>query len=374
MAHKKDNSIEIFVSYSHKDERLKNDLIAHLSVLEREGLVKDWHDRKIAPGVEWSFEIDQHLDSSSIILLLISSDFIHSDYCYEKEMQHALKRHKNKNAIVIPIILRECDWKKAAFADLQALPKDGKPIKSWSDKDKAFKEVTMGIRKSIKEYQSLNDDSENKIIDFCQRRAMKRGEPSKTSTSGTITQTIIGNNNLQAGGNIGEVIIHSNKIPQIKMLPPLGSIGNNGLLKESIIERFNKLGDERKKRFEDNAFPVMYKNFKRDFGIKGNKWTVIWSWPESCANEIIVYLDDKYSNTIQGRIEKAGKRINYIHTRPHLYKMEKEYAEHLGISKEEVKIHLEKTFNVSTHAHLTHLQHWLWVKYLEGLISHIPDR
>ncbi len=182
-------------------------------------------------------------------------------------------------------------------------------------------------------------------------------------------QTITGNNNLQASGNIEKVIISSNKTPNIQILPPNGSIGSDGLLKETISEKFYKLGDERKKRFGNNAFPVMYNNFKKDFGIKDNKWTVIWSWPKSCGRIIIEYLDKKYSNTIQGRIEKAGKREDYIHTRPHLYRLEKEYIEHLGLSEEYVKTQLANSYYVSSHSQLTHLQHWLWVKTLEYYVE-----
>src|SRR5262245_50373765 len=96
--------IKIFYSYSHKDEGLRNELEKHLSVLKRSGVIAGWHDRKIVRGAEWSSEIDEHLETADIILLLVSSDFIASDYCYEIEMKRAMERHALRTARVIPII------------------------------------------------------------------------------------------------------------------------------------------------------------------------------------------------------------------------------------------------------------------------------
>jgi hypothetical protein len=143
--------IEIFYSYSHEDENLRNKLEKHLSVLKRTGVITGWHDRKIIPGTEWGGEIDEHLEKAKIILLLVSSDFLASDYCYDIEMTQAMKRHHSREACVIPIILRECDWSGAPFGKLQALPKDAKPIKSWGDLDVAFTDVAKGIKRAVEE-------------------------------------------------------------------------------------------------------------------------------------------------------------------------------------------------------------------------------
>jgi hypothetical protein len=137
--------LEIFFSYSHRDEKMRSRLEAHLSSLKREHLISGWHDRKIKPGTEWKGQIDAHLDSSQIILLLISADFLASDYCYDVEMDRALARHDAGEARVIPIILRPCDWPWSRFGKLQALPRDGKPVSDWSTQDQAFNEVARGI-------------------------------------------------------------------------------------------------------------------------------------------------------------------------------------------------------------------------------------
>src|SRR5579871_1216010 len=138
--------MELFYSYSHKDEELRETLETHLSPLKRQGVIAGWHDRRISAGTEWADQIDEHLNSAQIILLLISADFLASDYCYDKEMTRAMERHEAGAARVIPIILRPCDWHGAPFGKLQALPKDAKPITDWSNRDAAFLDVAQGIR------------------------------------------------------------------------------------------------------------------------------------------------------------------------------------------------------------------------------------
>ena len=95
-------------------------------------------------------EISHHLNDAQIILLLVSPDFMASEYCYGIEMQRALERHHSREARVIPIILRHVYW-RGILGNLQALPTDAKPVKSWLDIDEALFDVTEGIRKVVKE-------------------------------------------------------------------------------------------------------------------------------------------------------------------------------------------------------------------------------
>jgi internalin A len=141
--------VRLFYSYSHKDEALRNELETHLKLLQRTGLIDTWHDRKIEAGDDWKQQIDENLDRADIILLLVSSDFIASDYCYEKEMKRALERGEKGEAEVIPIIVRDVNWKKAPFAKLQALPKDGLAVTKWADKDSAWRNVSEGIEQLV---------------------------------------------------------------------------------------------------------------------------------------------------------------------------------------------------------------------------------
>ena len=116
--------LSIFISYAHEDEPLCQQLEAHLSLLRRQGLVATWYDRQIVPGTEWAREIDAHLETAQLVLLLISPDFLASEYCYGIEMRRALGRYQNGEAQVIPIIVRPVDWEGAPFAHLQCLPRD----------------------------------------------------------------------------------------------------------------------------------------------------------------------------------------------------------------------------------------------------------
>jgi hypothetical protein len=147
-------AIEILVSYSHRDEKLRKVLETHLSLLRRQGYIRVWHDRKIGAGTEWTKQISAHLESADLILLLVSPDFLASDYCYDIELRRALARHEAGTARVIPIILRPVDWHEAPFGKLQALPKDGKPISTWPNRDEAFKSVVEGVRLVVRALSS----------------------------------------------------------------------------------------------------------------------------------------------------------------------------------------------------------------------------
>src|ERR1700736_3934201 len=127
--------VEVFCCYSHADEAWLRKLETHLSLLQRQGLISLWHDRLIAPGTDWAKSIDTYLETASVILLLVSADFLASDYCYSLEMKRALERQESGEAQVVPILVRPVDWKGAPFAHLQALPTDARPIASWRSKE-----------------------------------------------------------------------------------------------------------------------------------------------------------------------------------------------------------------------------------------------
>lgn len=155
-SHRLNSAIEVFFSYAHEDEDLKDKLADQLAILQRLGIITKWHDRMIGAGAEWKAEIDRRLNSAQIILLLISADFLASDFCYGVEMTRAIERHEKGEARVIPVILRACRWNRAPFGMLQALPKNAKPITSWDNIDEAFNNVAEGIEKAVEELNSLN--------------------------------------------------------------------------------------------------------------------------------------------------------------------------------------------------------------------------
>src|SRR6266496_3676354 len=156
-------SIEVFYSYAHEDEVLLNKLKSHLSILRREGLITEWYDRQIVPGTEWKHVIDDHINTASIILLLISPDFIASDYSYGVEMVQAMQRHKASDACVIPIILRPVDWTRAPFAELQALPTNARPVTTWSNRDKALVDIVKGVRRAIENFHVSYKDVSQQV-------------------------------------------------------------------------------------------------------------------------------------------------------------------------------------------------------------------
>ena len=147
-----DRSVSCFVSYSHEDEELRVALGKHLRALERSGLIRTWHDRKIIAGRNWNEAISQELASTDVMLVLISADFLDSEYCYEVEMKHMLQRNSRGDALMIPIILRPTNLKGTPLAGLQALPRDANPIIMWQDRDAAFVNVTEGIAQAVGDF------------------------------------------------------------------------------------------------------------------------------------------------------------------------------------------------------------------------------
>jgi tetratricopeptide (TPR) repeat protein len=144
--------VKIFFCYCHEDESLLNKLKAQLRPMQREGLIETWCDRDISAGMEWEVKIKEKLEAADIVLLLISPDFIDSDYCYSTEMQQALARHDCGDTKVIPIILRPVYW-RGMLGKLQVLPKDALAVTDpdWHNLDRAFFNVAEGVRTVVNE-------------------------------------------------------------------------------------------------------------------------------------------------------------------------------------------------------------------------------
>lgn len=143
----------LFISYAPEDEQLEKELEKHLALLERNGLVRGWSSRRLDAGDDWRGEIDRRLDRADLILLLVSADFLASDYLFDVEMRRAITRHERGDAEVIAVILRPCDWRDAPFAVLrpraQTLPKSGIPVTASGNHDAALADVAVGIREAM---------------------------------------------------------------------------------------------------------------------------------------------------------------------------------------------------------------------------------
>ena len=157
--------VKIFFCYAHEDEALLNKLKTQLSPLQRQGLIDVWHDREISAGTEWEREITEHLNTAQIILLLVSPDFMNSDYCYSIEMKRAIERHELGEARVIPVILRPILWKNAPFGKLQALPTNAKPVTSWDNQqEEAFYDIAKGVKKVVEEFEKWKRQQQTRWI------------------------------------------------------------------------------------------------------------------------------------------------------------------------------------------------------------------
>jgi hypothetical protein len=147
--------IQIFISSVEDDENLLKELWEHLRVMqhqyrERKGYsIKIWHSGDVLPGQDWKRKIEEHLRDAHIILLLVSVKFLNSEICRSIQIQPAIDRHNNKQACVIPVILRSCDWKYEIFGHLQPLPARGRPVIKWKPRDDAYLDIITGIRKAI---------------------------------------------------------------------------------------------------------------------------------------------------------------------------------------------------------------------------------
>lgn len=148
---------QIFYSYSDKDEILREQLEKHLVSLRLAGTIIDWHERRIDAGKEWQEEIDKHLRTADIILLLITAEFLNSTYQRDGEMQLIIQRYEAREVKVVPVILRACDWEGMPFGpnrtlgDLKALPNRTQPVISSNrtDPDEAFSVIAKAIKEMV---------------------------------------------------------------------------------------------------------------------------------------------------------------------------------------------------------------------------------
>lgn len=140
-----------FISYSHADDSLRAEFNKHLALLRRQGLLDVWTDHRIPPGGEFDQHISAELEAADIVVLLVSPDFMNSDYCVGIEMKRAMERHSAATATVVPVILRPVDWQSAPFGILKVLPRDGKPVVKWPTLDDAFLDVVQALRQLLEQ-------------------------------------------------------------------------------------------------------------------------------------------------------------------------------------------------------------------------------
>jgi tetratricopeptide (TPR) repeat protein len=152
--------INSFYCYAREDHDFCEKLEHYLTPLKRRHSFSTWFDRRINPGENWEEAVEEHLNAADLIFLLISPDFMASDYCYTKEMRRALERHARGEARVVPILLRPTYWEDMPFSGIQLLPTNSIPLTRWLDSDEAFQDIIGGIDKTIQALLALRETKE----------------------------------------------------------------------------------------------------------------------------------------------------------------------------------------------------------------------
>jgi hypothetical protein len=144
-------AVHVFYSYSRSDEPLMAELDGQLSGMRSEGRIKTFWDRDITPGREWHSEITEELQNADVVLCLVSEDFLASRYCQQVELPGAIEMHHQGLVRAVPIILRPCEWNGTLLGQLQAIPRNGRPVTEWEDRSEAWAEVVRGVKTAIDE-------------------------------------------------------------------------------------------------------------------------------------------------------------------------------------------------------------------------------
>src|SRR5580704_16993479 len=158
------DELRVFCSYSHQDRPLRDELVKHLELLRESLLIRAWHDGDLTGGQEWQAEIEGHLRDAHVILLLISIDFLRSEFVRDHELPIALERHKAGDALVIPVILRPVPWSQAGLDFLQALPEGLRPVVLWTPQDLAYVNICVGLFAAVLVWQGRKSPPANPMV------------------------------------------------------------------------------------------------------------------------------------------------------------------------------------------------------------------
>ena len=144
------NKVNIFISYSGKDSDLMNDLLTQLKVLTiSDKQIEIWEDGLLEPGIDWDQEIKNKLNAAHIVLMLVSANFLTTNYIWNIEVQDTLLKQQKGDVTALPIILSPCAWTQTPLAKFQALPRKGRPITDFPNRDVALLEVVNGVNSVI---------------------------------------------------------------------------------------------------------------------------------------------------------------------------------------------------------------------------------
>ncbi|HJU54463.1 MAG TPA: TIR domain-containing protein [Pyrinomonadaceae bacterium] len=146
------SALKVFISYSHKDEEFKDELVTMLAGLQAQGIIDAWQDRRIEEGDDWYRSIQDAMNNCDLAVLLVSQHFIASRFIRDEELRRLLQRRREDGLRVVPIIVRPCKWQsEPALAGIQGLPKDGKAVITFSEENGARDQVWADIATVIEE-------------------------------------------------------------------------------------------------------------------------------------------------------------------------------------------------------------------------------
>ncbi len=146
-------ALDLYISYAEKDETWLDQLEEQLAQLRRRGKIRPWDKSKIEAGENRQRQIEERLEAADLILLLLSPAFLASDFCYDVVADRALRRQASGEALVVPVIIRPCDWQNSPFVDLDPLPRNGDAISLWQNADQAWLDVVNDLRATIQRFQ-----------------------------------------------------------------------------------------------------------------------------------------------------------------------------------------------------------------------------
>ena len=181
--------VQVLLLYTHKDARFRDDLMASLIPLERQGLIMFYEERIITPGTEWAAEMNKRLASTQLILLLISPDFLASDYVWSNELKHILRRAKAGEILVIPIIVRAADWHNSPYGMFRPLPSNEVPVHAWTSRDEAYVDIAQGIQTAVEAFNLRRQErprSEPDTAQTKQKASATNRWPVRTGTDNDV--------------------------------------------------------------------------------------------------------------------------------------------------------------------------------------------
>jgi hypothetical protein len=181
--------VKVFYCYARADEEALKHLQKQLKLLERQHLIETWHDRQIVPGTDYAQEIAVHLNQAQVIILLVSPDFLESEYCSGKEMARALQLHREAKVRVVPVLLHPCFWNLTPLKDLQTLPDNGKPVSKWPNQHGAWHNVAVGIHTLVTDVQKQGEQEPVPKINGAKARGRSR-QPQRAERA-SITEAAV---------------------------------------------------------------------------------------------------------------------------------------------------------------------------------------